>query len=92
LPHLPTDARKAIEALEIGPSIAMEFDPSKQIWDFPDTWMVIFNSFRHTFQNPGFRVVILTTDRLTPAAYKRIWDANSLNDRKRHAKQLQALE
>jgi hypothetical protein len=45
---------------------------------FPDLWMVIFNSYRHTCQKPRFRVLILTTDRLTPAVYKRIWDRIAL--------------
>jgi hypothetical protein len=45
---------------------------------FPTLWMVIFNSYSHTSQKPRFRVMILTTTRLTTAAYKRIWDRIAL--------------
>ena len=41
---------------------------------FPDTEMYAFNSYSHTQVAPRFRVFIPTTTKMTPAAYKLIWD------------------
>jgi hypothetical protein len=46
---------------------------------FPDTQMMIFNSFNHTPENPRFRVVIPTTQNMTPSQYEKIWDMIALN-------------
>ena len=41
---------------------------------FPDVRMVITNSFNHTEDRPRFRVVIPTTQTLTPEAYEALFD------------------
>jgi hypothetical protein len=41
---------------------------------FPDTRMVVFNTFSHTTKNPRFRVYFPTTVIITPDVYEKIWD------------------
>jgi hypothetical protein len=41
---------------------------------FPRTRMVITNTFHHTAEHPRFRVIIPTSQRLTPEAYERLYD------------------
>jgi hypothetical protein len=48
---------------------------------FPHVRMVVFNTFRHTKENPRFRVFIPTTGVMPPEAYTRIWDQIALKIR-----------
>jgi hypothetical protein len=41
---------------------------------FPRIQMVVTNTFSHTEENPRYRVIILTTKRLTADAYEMIFD------------------
>lgn len=42
---------------------------------FPHTRMVAFNSFRHTYEAPRFRVVIPLTKPVSPEEYRSLYDA-----------------
>ena len=49
---------------------------------FPDLQLIVTNSYGHTFDAPRFRVIILTSSTVGPAAYEALWDAlaNKLKD------------
>ena len=42
---------------------------------FPDLRLVVTNSYGHTSEAPRFRVIILTSTPVGPAAYEALWDA-----------------
>jgi hypothetical protein len=41
---------------------------------FPDLQMVITNTYNHTSDHPRFRVIIPTSQRMTPDVYETIFD------------------
>ena len=44
--------------------------------------MIVTNTYGHTNESPRFRVIILTSAPVGPAAYEALWDAvaNKLRD------------
>jgi hypothetical protein len=42
---------------------------------FPDLQLIVTNSYGHTEDAPRFRVIILTSATIGPAAYEALWDA-----------------
>ncbi|WP_187387899.1 hypothetical protein [Bradyrhizobium sp.] len=42
---------------------------------FPDLRLIVTNSYGHTADSPRFRVIILTSHTIGPAAYEALWDA-----------------
>jgi hypothetical protein len=51
-----------------------ELKPNELAELFPLNQMVIFNSYNHTADNPQFRVIFPTNQRLTSEAYEAVWD------------------
>jgi hypothetical protein len=49
---------------------------------FPDLQLIVTNSYGHTIDAPRFRMIILTSTTIGPAAYEALWDAlaNKLKD------------
>ena len=49
---------------------------------FPDLQLIVANTYGHTSEAPRFRVIILTSAPVGPAAYEALWDAvaNKLRD------------
>jgi hypothetical protein len=42
---------------------------------FPDLTIVVMNTFRHTHEMPRYRVIILTSERITAQVYEALFDA-----------------
>jgi len=40
---------------------------------FPHVEMIVYNSFNHTEKSPGYRIIFLTDDLVSPTSYKFIW-------------------
>ena len=49
---------------------------------FPDLQLIVTNTYGHTSEAPRFRVIVLTSATVGPAAYEALWDAvaNKLRD------------
>jgi hypothetical protein len=51
-----------------------ELKPEEMAEIFPLYQLIIFNTYNHTADAPRFRVIFLTSQRLTSAAYEAVWD------------------
>ena len=49
---------------------------------FPDLQLIVANTYGHKTEAPRFRVIVLTSAKMGPAAYEALWDAiaNKLRD------------
>jgi len=86
-PTLSEDGNRRRDNILYLQNIVLDFEngdlrPNDVSGLFPDLQLIVTNSYGHTIDAPRFRVIILTSSAVGPAAYEALWDAlaNKLKD------------